>query len=55
MKKALPLIQERIIMLSEIPQMLKFLFVTKFEVEADSVSKITDDASKVYSSAHSKN
>jgi glutamyl-tRNA synthetase len=33
-------------MLSEIPQMLKFLFVTKFEVEADSVSKITDDASK---------
>ena len=45
-KKALPLIQERIIMLSEIPQMLKFLFVTKFEVEADSVSKITDDASK---------
>jgi len=45
-KKALPLVQERIIMLSEIPQMLKFLFVTKFEVEADSVSKITDDASK---------
>jgi glutamyl-tRNA synthetase len=45
-KKALPLIQERIIMLSEIPQMLKFLFVSKFEVEADSVSKITDDASK---------
>jgi glutamyl-tRNA synthetase len=45
-KKALPLIQERIIMLSEVPAMLKFLFVKNFAVEADSVSKITDDASK---------
>ena len=45
-KKALPLIQERIIMLSEVPPMLKFLFVKNFAVEADSVSKITDDASK---------
>jgi glutamyl-tRNA synthetase len=45
-KKALPLIQERIIMLSEVPPMLKFLFVKNFTVEADSVSKITDDASK---------
>ena len=45
-KLALPLIQERIIMLSEVPAMLKFLFVKNFAVEADSVSKITDDASK---------
>lgn len=45
-KLALPLIQERIIMLSEVPAMLKFLFVKNFEVEADSLAKITDDASK---------
>jgi glutamyl-tRNA synthetase len=45
-KLALPLIQERIIMLSEIPAMLKFLFVKEFVVETDSVVKITDDASK---------
>ena len=45
-KQALPLIQERIIMLSEVPAMLKFLFVKNFAVEAESVSKITDDASK---------
>ena len=45
-KLALPLIQERIIMLSEVPTMLKFLFVKNFAVEEDSVAKITDDASK---------
>ena len=45
-KLALPLIQERIIMLSEVPAMLKFLFVKNFAVDADSVAKITDDASK---------
>jgi glutamyl-tRNA synthetase len=45
-KKALPLIQERIIMLNEVPKMLKFLFTTKFAVEAESVSKITDEGSK---------
>ena len=45
-KQALPLIQERIIMLSEVPAMLKFLFVKNFAVETDSVAKITDDASK---------
>ncbi len=45
-KKALPIIQERIIKLNEIPQMLKFLFVKDFAVESDSISKITDDASK---------
>jgi len=46
-KKALPLIQERIIMLSEVPPMLKFLFVKNFAVEADSVSRITDEAAKL--------
>ncbi len=45
-KKALPLIQERIIMLNEVPKMLKFLFTKNFAVDAESVSKITDDASK---------
>jgi len=45
-KKALPLIQERIIMLNEVPQMLKFLFTKSFAVDAESVSKITDDGSK---------
>lgn len=45
-KQALPLIQERIIMLSEVPAMLKFLFVKDFAVETDSVAKITDEASK---------
>ena len=45
-KLALPLIQERIIMLSEVPAMLKFLFVKEFAVEVESVAKITDDASK---------
>lgn len=45
-KSALPLIQERIVTLSEVPKMLAFLFTTNFAVEAESVSKISDDASK---------
>ena len=45
-KAALPIIQERIVKLDEIPQMLKFLFVKDFGVEAESVSKITDSLSK---------
>lgn len=45
-KAALPIIQERITRLNEVPAMLKFLFVNKFEVEADSVAKISDAASK---------
>ena len=45
-KKALPLIQERIVKLDEVPAMLKFLFVKQFKVEDASVSKITDSASK---------
>ena len=45
-KQALPLIQERIIMLSEVPTMLKFLFTQEFAVDAESISKITDDVAK---------
>ncbi|MBF8253176.1 MAG: glutamyl-tRNA synthetase, partial [Actinobacteria bacterium] len=45
-KAALPIIQERIIMFSEIPAMLKFLFVEKFEIEADSLAKVTDSGAK---------
>jgi glutamyl-tRNA synthetase len=45
-KKALPLIQERIVKLDEAPALLKFLFVTDFRVDADAVSKITDSAAK---------
>ncbi len=45
-KRALPLIQERIIMFSEIPAMLKFLFVKEVTVEADSMAQITDLSAK---------
>ncbi|MDP1719509.1 MAG: glutamate--tRNA ligase family protein, partial [Candidatus Nanopelagicaceae bacterium] len=45
-KAALPIIQERITKLSEIPAMLKFLFVKDFSVELESVSKLTDSAAK---------
>lgn len=45
-KAALPIIQERITKLSEIPAMLKFLFVKDFSIEPDSVAKIKDDGSK---------
>lgn len=45
-KKALPLIQERIVKLDEAAQLLKFLFVTDFAVDPDAVSKITDFAAK---------
>jgi len=33
-------------MLNEVPKMLKFLFTTNFAVDAESVSKITDEGSK---------
>jgi glutamyl-tRNA synthetase len=46
LKKALPIIQERITTLSEIPGLLNFLFVTDFTIEAESASKIIDDTSK---------
>jgi glutamyl-tRNA synthetase len=45
-KAALPIIQERITKLSEIPGMLKFLFVKDFQVEQDSIAKVNDAASK---------
>lgn len=45
-KKALPIIQERIVKLGEIPAMLKFLFVNELVIEADSKEKIKDDQSK---------
>jgi len=45
-KQALPIIQERITTLSEIPPMLKFLFTQNFAVDPDSVAKISDELSK---------
>jgi len=45
-KQALPLIQERIVKLDEAPQLLKFLFVKEFAVDADAVAKISDTAAK---------
>lgn len=45
-KQALPIIQERIATLGEIPAMLKFLFVKDFAVDADSLPKISDPESK---------
>lgn len=45
-KAALPIIQERITRLSEIPAMLKFLFVKDFAIEPDSIAKVSDDGSK---------
>jgi glutamyl-tRNA synthetase len=45
-KSALPLIQERIVTLGEVPPMLKFLFTKNFAVESESVAKISDDGSK---------
>ena len=45
-KKALPIIQERIVKLGEIPAMLKFLFVSELVIESDSKEKIKDDQSK---------
>jgi len=45
-KAALPIIQERITKLSEIPGMLKFLFVKDFSVEPDSIAKVSDAGSK---------
>ena len=42
-KCALPIIQERIATLAEVSQMLKFLFVSKFEVDAEELPKIKDE------------
>lgn len=45
-KQALPIVQERIATLSEIPPMLKFLFVKEFAVDPDSLPKIADEQSR---------
>mgnify|MGYP006164014507 FL=1 len=45
-KSALPIIQERIITLSEIPAMLNFLFVKDFVVAPDELPKIKDEGSQ---------
>jgi glutamyl-tRNA synthetase len=46
-QSALPIIQERIATLAEVSQMLKFLFVAKFEVEAEELPKIKDEQSQI--------
>lgn len=52
-RKALPLIQERIVTLSEVVGMLKFLFVNAVEVESESLTKINEGQGKeVLKSAH---
>ena len=45
-KAALPIIQERIVTLAEVPAMLNFLFVKNFAVAEDCVSKVNDEATK---------
>ena len=45
-KQALPIIQERIIKLSEIPAMLAFLFTEKVDLDPESVAKYLDEGSK---------
>lgn len=46
-KRALPIIQERITMLSEVPAMLKFLFVQELTIESQSLPKVNDADAKV--------
>lgn len=46
-KAALPIIQERIVTLAEVPAMLNFLFVKNFAVAEDCVSKVNDEAAKL--------
>ncbi len=45
-KEALPIIQERIIKLGEIPEMLAFLFTEKVDLDPESVAKYLDGDSK---------
>lgn len=45
-KSVLPIIQERIAKLSEVPQMVKFLFGESVVIDSDSQAKISDDVSK---------
>ena len=46
LKRALPIIQERVATLAEIPQLLKFLFVKTFEIETESLTQIKNDSAK---------
>ena len=46
LKLALPIIQERIATLAEIPPMLGFLFVNEFSVASESLPKISDHVSQ---------
>ena len=46
-KSALPIIQERIVTLAEVPPMLNFLFVKDFKVAEDCISKVNDESAKV--------
>ena len=45
-KSALPIIQERIVKLAEIPAMLSFLFAKDFKVAPEELNKISDEASQ---------
>ena len=45
-RRALPIIQERVIKLSEIPAMLAFLFTEKVDLDPESVTKYLDGDSK---------
>ncbi len=45
-KAALPIIQERIVTLAEVPAMLNFLFIKNFAVAEDCVSKVNDESAK---------
>ena len=45
-KAALPIIQERIVTLAEVPAMLNFLFVKDFTVAEDCISKVNDESAK---------
>lgn len=45
-KAALPIIQERIVTLAEIPAMLNFLFVKEFKVDEAEQPKLAEDASQ---------
>lgn len=45
-RRALPLIQERIARMKEVVPMLRFLFVDEVEIEADSLTKITEESAQ---------
>jgi glutamyl-tRNA synthetase len=52
-RRALPLVQERIVTLSEVVGMLKFLFGDDVEVESESLAKVSEPQGKeVLASAH---